>query len=108
MTTALRLERALTDRRLDALLDGWTVHADAEGVLVATGQIRGHDVVAFATDSTIQGGALGLDSCRAIAAATDLAVERGVPVIGVWHSGGARLREGVASLDAVARVFAAQ
>ena len=33
---------------------------------------------------------------------------RGVPVVGVWHSGGARLREGVEALDAVARVFAAQ
>ena len=27
--------------------------------------------------------------------------------MGIWHSGGARLREGVASLDAVGRVFAA-
>jgi acetyl-CoA/propionyl-CoA carboxylase carboxyl transferase subunit len=98
----------LTTRRLDALLDDWSVHEDADGVQVAAGRIRGHEVLAFATDPAVQGGALGLDSCRAIAAATDLAVQQGIPVIGVWHSGGARLREGVAGLDAVARVFAAQ
>jgi acetyl-CoA/propionyl-CoA carboxylase carboxyl transferase subunit len=109
MTTALVLqESAVTARRLDALLDDWSVLEDTDGVLVADGRIRGTEVVAFATDPTRQGGALGVDSCRAIAAATDRSVERGVPVIGVWHSGGARLREGVAGLDAVARVFAAQ
>ena len=29
------------------------------------------------------------------------------PVIGLWHSGGARLAEGVEALDAVGLVFAA-
>lgn len=95
-------------QRLSALLDDWEVHDAADGVLVATGSIRGTDVVAFATDPVLQGGALGGDGCRAIAAATDLAVVRGIPVVGVWHSGGARLREGVEALDAVARVFASQ
>ena len=95
-------------RRLTALLDDWEVVREADGVLVARGSIRGTGVVAFATDPTVQGGALGTDSCAAIAGATDLAVELGVPVVGVWHSGGARLREGVSALDAVARVFAAQ
>ena len=32
---------------------------------------------------------------------------QGVPIIGLWHSGGARLAEGVASLHAVGSVFAA-
>src|SRR5271165_3284932 len=35
------------------------------------------------------------------------AIARGVPVIGLWHSGGARLAEGVASLHGVGTVFAA-
>lgn len=99
---------ATVQQRLTALLDGWQVHDRVDGVVVATGWIRGTSVVAFATDATVQGGALGNDGCRAVAAATDLAVERGIPVVGVWQSGGARLREGVAALDAVARVFAAQ
>ena len=51
---------------------------------------------------------MGADGCRAIVEATDLGVARGVPIVGLWHSGGARLREGVGALDSVARVFAAQ
>src|SRR6202035_4191091 len=35
------------------------------------------------------------------------AIAQGAPVIGLWHSGGARLREGVESLNAVGAVFAA-
>jgi acetyl-CoA/propionyl-CoA carboxylase carboxyl transferase subunit len=66
------------------------------------------EAVAFATDPTVQGGSLGADGCAAIVDATDLAVQRGVPVVGLWHSGGARLREGVGALHGVARVFAAQ
>ena len=95
-------------RRLDALLDGWELVESVSGVVVAAGTIRGAHVVAFATDPTIQGGALGIDGCAAIGRATDLGLLRGIPVIGIWHSGGARLREGVASLAAVAGVFAAQ
>ena len=109
MTSLLDVRLAAQARaRLDDLLDHWTEVEDADGVIVARGWIDGSEVFAFATDATVQGGALGEDSCRAIAAATDLAVEHGLPVIGIWHSGGARLREGVAGLDSVARVFAAQ
>ena len=79
-----------------------------DGVAVAMGAIRGVEVVAFATDPTVQGGALGIEGCGAISDATDIGNLRGSPVIGIWHSGGARLREGVGSLDAVGRVFAAQ
>jgi acetyl-CoA/propionyl-CoA carboxylase carboxyl transferase subunit len=95
-------------RRLEALLDGWEVVEAVCGVVVAAGTIRGAHVVAFATDPDVQGGALGVEGCAAIARATDLGLLRGIPVVGIWHSGGARLREGVASLAAVAQVFAAQ
>lgn len=95
-------------RRLDALLDRWHVLESVCGVLVAAGTIRGVEVIAFANDPAVQGGALGVEGCGAIARATDLGVLRGVPVIGIWHSGGARLREGVASLTSVATLFVAQ
>ncbi len=95
-------------QRLTALLDAQEVLQDADGVRVVEGTVRGVDVIAFATDPTVQGGALGEESALVIAAATDLAVDRGVSVVGVWHSGGARLREGVSGLDAVGRLFAAQ
>ncbi len=95
-------------QRFSALLDRWQLEEQADGVLVVSGTVRGTEVVAFATDPAVQGGALGSDGCRAIALATDLGRERGVAVVGIWQSGGARLREGVAALDGVARVFAAQ
>ena len=50
--------------------------------------------VAFASDPQVQGGAMGSAGCAAIVAAYDEALAQGAPVIGLWHSGGARLRGG--------------
>ncbi len=80
---------------------------DDRGVVAAVGRTHGTHVVAFATDPTVQGGAMGSEGCRAIVTAYDRAFADSSPVVGLWYSGGARLREGVASLDAVGRVFAA-
>src|SRR5262249_56379864 len=76
-------------------------------VLAAEGLIEGMPAVAFASDARVQGGAMGSVGCAAIVAAYGRALEIGVPVLGLWHSGGARLREGVESLHAVGTVFAA-
>jgi acetyl-CoA/propionyl-CoA carboxylase carboxyl transferase subunit len=80
---------------------------DDSGVLAGIGRMLGTPAVAFACDPTIQGGAMGIAGCTAIVAAYDRALADGVPIVGLWHSGGARLREGVESLDGVGRVFAA-
>ncbi|MGI9196103.1 MAG: carboxyl transferase domain-containing protein, partial [Candidatus Nanopelagicales bacterium] len=97
--------------RLTAFFDAGTFTAitpeDDRGVLVGVGTVDGTPVVAFATDPTVQGGAMGQAGCRAIVTAYDRAFADSCPVVGIWHSGGARLREGVASLDGVGRVFAA-
>lgn len=108
MTLAPVSAAPLAVSRLIRLLDDSTAHEEAAGVVVRAGSVSGTPVLAFATDPSVQGGALGADGCAAIARATELAVSRGIPIIGVWHSGGARLREGVGALDAVARLFAAQ
>ena len=50
---------------------------------------------------------MGSAGCAAIVGAYAEALSRGVPIVGLWHSGGARLAEGVASLHAVGTVFAA-
>jgi acetyl-CoA/propionyl-CoA carboxylase carboxyl transferase subunit len=76
------------------------------GVVTAIGSVQGRTAVAFATDPSLQGGALGTEGCDAIIAAYEMAERSGVPVVGIWQSGGARLAEGVASLDGVGRVFA--
>jgi acetyl-CoA/propionyl-CoA carboxylase carboxyl transferase subunit len=98
----LRLERLCDDHALRAL------HATGgSGVVTAVGRIDGGEVVVFATDPTVQGGALGADGCAAIAAAYAVAVRERIPIVGVWHSGGARLAEGVASLNGVGEIFTA-
>ncbi len=97
--------------RLEAFFDPGTFTPitpdDDRGVLAGVGRVDGHNVVAFATDPTVQGGAMGEMGCRSIVTAYDRAFADTCPVVGIWHSGGARLREGVASLDGVGRVFAA-
>jgi acetyl-CoA/propionyl-CoA carboxylase carboxyl transferase subunit len=80
---------------------------DDSGVLWARGEIEGTPAVAYASDGTRMGGAMGSEGCRHIVDAIDAAVRERVPVLGLWHSGGARLAEGVVALDAVGQVFAA-
>ncbi len=80
---------------------------DTSGVLAARGTISGSPVTAYCTDATVMGGAMGYDGCKHIVEAIDTAVRENVPVLGVWHSGGARLAEGVLALHAVGEVFAA-
>jgi acetyl-CoA/propionyl-CoA carboxylase carboxyl transferase subunit len=99
--------------RLAALFDPGTLEilpVETEercGVVAGVGLVHGANVVAFASDPRVQGGAMGTAGCAAIVAAYAEALSRGVPVVGLWHSGGARLAEGVASLHAVGTVFAA-
>jgi acetyl-CoA/propionyl-CoA carboxylase carboxyl transferase subunit len=97
--------------RLAALFDPGTVRLltphDDSGALAASGKIDGMLAVAFASDPRVQGGAMSSAGCAAIVAAYEEAIAHGAPVIGLWHSGGARLREGVESLHAVGTVFAA-
>ncbi len=97
--------------RLEALFDPGSLSLltpqDSSGVLTGTGSIDGMPAVAFASDPRVQGGATGAAGCAAIVTAYDYAIDAGAPIIGLWHSGGARLREGVESLHAVGTVFAA-
>ena len=76
-------------------------------MVAGVGLVHGAGAVAFASDARVQGGAMGSAGCAAIVAAYAEALSRGVPIVGLWHSGGARLAEGVASLHAVGTVFAA-
>jgi acetyl-CoA/propionyl-CoA carboxylase carboxyl transferase subunit len=80
---------------------------DTSGVLAARGTVEGTPAIAFCTDATVMGGAMGLDGCRHVVDAIDTALRERVPVVGIWHSGGARLAEGVTALHAVGEVFAA-
>ncbi len=95
--------------RLTALLDDGTLELisadDDSGMLAAVGNVDGTPVVAFCSDATVMGGAMGDDGCRVVVDAYHRALTDRVPIIGLWHSGGARLAEGVLSLHAVGRIF---
>jgi acetyl-CoA/propionyl-CoA carboxylase carboxyl transferase subunit len=97
----LRLQTFFDDGTLELLTP-----RDDSGMLAGRGLVDGTPAVAFASDATIQGGAMGEAGCKVILVAYERALADGVPVIGLWHSGGARLREGVVSLHAVGLVFA--
>ena len=96
-------------KRLTELLDRGSLELitpdDDSGMLAAVGTIEGSPVVAFCSDPTTMGGAMGEVGCRVVVAAYHRAMTDGVPILGLWHSGGARLAEGVISLHAVGRIF---
>ncbi len=108
-----KLPRELDPRnpnhRLAALLDEGSVELitpdDDSGMLAAVGTVNGSRVVAFCSDATVMGGAMGMQGCDVVVQAYERAMRDRVPILGIWHSGGARLAEGVLSLHAVGRIF---
>ncbi|TKK84025.1 acyl-CoA carboxylase subunit beta [Herbidospora galbida] len=97
--------------RLARLLDPGSavpLHADDDsGVQAVCGRVDGAVVVAYCTDATRMGGALGGAGAERVVEAIGAAERLGCPVIGLWHSGGARLADGVESMHGVGRMFAA-
>jgi propionyl-CoA carboxylase beta chain len=76
-----------------------------DAVVTGHGTIDGRTVFVFAEDFTVFGGSLGKVVADKICKILDLAMETGAPVIGLKDSGGARIQEGVASLDGYGRIF---
>src|SRR6201987_1628375 len=98
----LRLSNFFDDNRVELLHE-----RDRSGVLSAAGTVNGVRTIAFCTDGTVMGGAMGIEGCTHIVNAYDTAIEEQSPIVGIWHSGGARLAEGVRALHAVGLVFEA-
>ena len=76
-----------------------------DGVITGTGTIDGRTVCVFAQDFTVFGGALGEVFGEKIHKIMDLALKLGVPMIGLNDGAGARIQEGVVSLDAYGGIF---
>ncbi|MCL6585217.1 MAG: acyl-CoA carboxylase subunit beta [Anoxybacillus sp.] len=76
-----------------------------DGVVTGYGKIDGRTVFVFSQDFTVFGGALGEMHAKKIANIMDLAAKTGAPVIGLNDSGGARIQEGVLSLDGYGHIF---
>ncbi len=76
-----------------------------DGVITGYGTVGGRLVYAYAQDFTVFGGSLSETHAEKICKIMDLAVENGVPLIGLNDSGGARIQEGVRSLGGYADIF---
>ena len=96
----LRIQRLLDKNSCQLLTEN-----NQCGMVAATGTVSGNKVIVFASDATVKSGALGIEGSKVIVGAYKEAMAAQIPIIGIWHSGGARLSDGVASLDAFGEVF---
>ena len=76
-----------------------------DGMVTGTGRVDGRLVAVFAQDFSVFGGSMSESNALKICRLMDMALENGIPVIGLNDSGGARIQEGVASLAGYAEVF---
>ncbi len=76
-----------------------------DGVVTGFGTVDGRRVCVYSQDFTVFGGSLGEMHARKIQKVMDLASSMGVPVIGLNDGAGARIQEGVVSLDMYGRIF---
>ncbi|OCA86304.1 methylmalonyl-CoA carboxyltransferase [Bacillus sp. FJAT-27986] len=81
------------------------IKGPGDGVVTGYGKIDGRPVYIFSQDFTVFGGALGEMHAKKISSIMDLAAKNGAPIIGLNDSGGARIQEGVTSLDGYGQVF---
>jgi len=76
-----------------------------DGVVGGYGTIQGRKVFVFAYDFTVLGGTLSQMGAKKITKLMEHAVRTGCPIIGIMDSGGARIQEGIMSLDGFADIF---
>ncbi|WP_042223513.1 acyl-CoA carboxylase subunit beta [Oceanobacillus manasiensis] len=81
------------------------VSLNGDGVVGGYGKINGKPVCVYAQDFTVYGGSLGEMQGKKIASILDLAGKNRFPFIGLIDSGGARIQEGVSSLDSYGHIF---
>ena len=69
-----------------------------EAAIIGQATIDGHPVQLAVMDFTFMGGSMGSAVGEKFSRACDSAIERGVPLVSVTSSGGARMQEGILSL----------
>jgi len=96
------LDMLARHRALDAGLD---TRPYTDGVVTGWGTVDGRKVFLFSQDFTVMGGALGEVFAEKIHKVMDLALSVGAPLIGLNDGAGARIQEGVVSLDSYGGIF---
>jgi acetyl-CoA/propionyl-CoA carboxylase len=99
--TFVELDKYVTHRSDDPALPKFY----GDGAVTGFGTIAGRQVFVFSYDFTVLGGSLGEMTGKKIAKAMDHAMKVGCPIIGMIDSGGARIQEGVSSLDGYGDIF---
>lgn len=80
----------------------------AEGVITGFGKVNGRHVVVAAEDYTAMAGTFGEYHGKKFVRAMDFAKDSGWPFVGMNDSGGARLQEGIDTLEAYGWLFRSQ
>jgi len=80
----------------------------AEGVITGFGKVRDRYVVVASEDYTAMAGTFGEYHGKKFARAIEFAKENGWPFVGINDSGGARLQEGMDTLESYGWLFRAQ
>jgi len=76
-----------------------------DGVVIGTATVDGRPIALYSQDFTVMGGSLGEVHADKIVKIAEFALKSGIPLIGINDSGGARIQEGVASLNGYGKIF---
>jgi acetyl-CoA carboxylase carboxyltransferase component len=76
-----------------------------DGVVTGSGVVDNRQVWISSQDFTVLGGSLGEQHAQRIAHVQELALKTGKPFIQINDSGGARIQEGIYSLDGYGKIF---
>lgn len=76
-----------------------------DGVIIGYGKVNGRTVYASVEDFTVMGGTLGEYHSKKICHIMDMALKMKAPYVAIYDSGGARIEEGITSLDGYSSMF---
>ncbi len=99
----MELDEFVQSRCNDFGLDRQVIPRD--GVITGLATVHGRRVALYSQDFTAVGGSLGEMHAAKITKVMDLAMNQGIPFIGLNDSGGARIQEGLDSLKGYGEIF---
>ncbi|MGN6614515.1 MAG: acyl-CoA carboxylase subunit beta [Candidatus Nitrosocosmicus sp.] len=97
----VEMDRFVTHRSDDPELKKYY----GDGIITGFGTVNGRQVFVYVYDFTVLGGSLGEMAGKKVSKVMRHALKVGCPVIGILDSGGARIQEGVSSLDGYGDIF---